>query len=855
MRLRTFGLAFGVVLAALIVGCGGGGGSKPPTPSTLAVTTTSPLTPGTVGVAYSATVAASGGTAPYTWSVSSGTLPAGLSLSSAGALTGTPTAAGTSTFSLSVSDSGSPAQTATLAATLVIAAAPPPTLVITTTSPLTPGTVGVTYSATLAASGGTAPYTWAITTGTLPAGLTLSTAGALTGTPTAAGTFNFTITATDSASTPQTATLAATLVIAASKISVTTPSPLPAGTLETAYVATLAATGGTAPYTWSVAAGTLPAGLTLSGTGIISGTPTAGGMVTFTVQAADAEATPAIGYAALTVTINVGTLAVQTSSLPSGSQGVAYVSQLGATGGVPPYTWAVATSTPLPAGLSLSSSGLLSGTPTGVSNSTLSFTVTDVAGTTAMTPLALLINPATGTIPDGQYSFVFSGTAPQGTPVSANAIAINGTFTIKSGSILSGFYDENTNTNPALIEQAITGGTLTNGTNGLGQLVLTTSANSMTFALATPASVAVGGTSAIRIIEFDDANGSGSRGSGVLKPAIASPATSGVTGNYAFLLSGTDIRQRQQALIGSFQTDGSGNLTNGNANSNQEGVLEDWDTLSGTYSIDANGRGSLKVVLGGDPFSFSFYEVSPGEWFTISLDPATLNSPLVSGSVLQQTGGPFTTASLPTTGIVQLNGLAPVTAGGVKPDISLGLESSNGAGTVTFDVDEYNGVINTGESFTVNYALDPVTGRALSTGSSSQPILYVINPTSAFVLGPDQSTSSGIIEQQTGAPFTNASFSGNYLGGSLPLVDTAVLNEAGLLTADGAGNVVFTTDRSTMTGLTLFQSVTGTYAVDATGRVVVTAPDGITRILYVISPAKIAYLSSDTGGYLGSFQQ
>ena len=85
---------------------------------------------------------------------------------------------------------------------------------------------------------------------------------------------------------------------------------------------------------------------------------------------------------------------------------------------------------------------------------------------------------------------------------------------------------------------------------------------------------------------------------------------------------------------------------------------------------------------------------------------------------------------------------------------------------------------------------------------------------------------------------------------------TSVLNESGLVTADGAGNVNFTTYRSGSTGLAYQNNqVVGTYTVDSTGRGVITAPDGLTRIFYVVSPTKIAFLTSDTGGYLGSFQQ
>src|SRR5439155_15908379 len=124
---------------------------------------------GTVGTAYSQTVASSGGTAPLTWSVSAGALPAGLSLNTGtGAITGTPSAAGSPSFTIQVVDNVG--ATATKALSITVAA----TLSITTTS-LPGGTVGIAYSQTVGSSGGTAPLTWSVPSGSLPAGLSLNT--------------------------------------------------------------------------------------------------------------------------------------------------------------------------------------------------------------------------------------------------------------------------------------------------------------------------------------------------------------------------------------------------------------------------------------------------------------------------------------------------------------------------------------------------------------------------------------------------------------------------------------------------------------------------------------------------------
>jgi hypothetical protein len=190
---RAFTTAAGDVTMAgtnTIGGCSGTGGGCPTL--TLAPAT---LPNGTVGVAYAQTITASGGAAPYTFDVTSGALPIGLTLTSAGVLAGTPTAAGASTFTVRATDANF--CVATLAYTVTIAAAPPvpPICPAITLSPLTlpGGTVGAAYTQTIAGNGGLGPYSFGVTAGALPAGLTLTSAGVLAGTPSAAGAFTFTV--------------------------------------------------------------------------------------------------------------------------------------------------------------------------------------------------------------------------------------------------------------------------------------------------------------------------------------------------------------------------------------------------------------------------------------------------------------------------------------------------------------------------------------------------------------------------------------------------------------------------------------------------------------------------------------
>ena len=234
--------------------------------------------------------------------MSTGSLPAGIKLSADGNLTGTPTATGTSSFTVKVTDANS--QSATQAIGITISAG--------VSAPITAppaGVVGAAYTDTLTATGGTTPYTWSVNAGTLPAGLSLSSAGVLSGTPTTAGSYPFTVNVIDANNGIATASI--TLVVT-NALTLTFGTP-PGGVVGTAYTDTLTAAGGTTPYTWSVSAGTLPAGITLNAsTGVLAGTPTAGGTSNFTVQVTDADGQTATQ--ATSITVLAGALSIVQSA-------------------------------------------------------------------------------------------------------------------------------------------------------------------------------------------------------------------------------------------------------------------------------------------------------------------------------------------------------------------------------------------------------------------------------------------------------------------------------------------------------------------------------------------------------------
>ncbi|UEQ17424.1 putative Ig domain-containing protein [Xanthomonas phaseoli] len=327
---------------------------------------------------------------------------------------------------------------------------------VVTISPasLPAATAGSAYSQTLTASGGTPGYSFVISAGTLPAGMTLNAAGVLSGTPTASGSFNFTVTATDSG-VPTSGSRAYTLTVAGANVTLPATT-LPAGTAGQAYSSAITpATGGIAPYSYALTAGALPAGITLnSSSGTLSGTTTSVGSFNFSVTATDSTSgTPSQGTRGYTLNIAAPTIALAPATVPTATRGTAYSQTLTASGGTAAYTYAI-TSGALPAGITLASNGTLSGTATleGTFNFTVqatdanSFTGTQaysltVAGPNLVLPASTLpagtagqayaaaIAPATGGTAPYSYA-VTAGALPGGVVLDAATGGLSGTPTV-----------------------------------------------------------------------------------------------------------------------------------------------------------------------------------------------------------------------------------------------------------------------------------------------------------------------------------------------------------------------------------------------------------------------------------------
>jgi len=227
-------------------------------PAPVAITTVS-LAAGTTSTAYSQTLTSTGGTGAHTWSLTSGSLPNGLTLSSGGLISGSPTATGSFTFEVTATDT----ESESASKSFTVSVADP---VSVTTSSLPSGVTGTAYSQSMAATGGTGTFTWARTAGTLPNGLTLNAAGLLSGTPTAGGTFSFTVTATDGAGRTGSKAMTMTVGAAPGAFSKSGPKNLASRTKQALSLTWAASTGATS-YEYCLTTTAPTAGQTTCNTG------------------------------------------------------------------------------------------------------------------------------------------------------------------------------------------------------------------------------------------------------------------------------------------------------------------------------------------------------------------------------------------------------------------------------------------------------------------------------------------------------------------------------------------------------------------------------------------------------------
>jgi Putative Ig domain len=852
--------AAGVVAVALflLTNCGGGssapGGSSTvtPLPSVAISSDTQQGIDQGQTVKFMASVTNDSNSQGVSWSVSGG----GCSGNGCGTLTNksktavTYNAPSAVSSVLSVTVKATSAAKSTVSASAVVNVHPPPA--ITTTS-LPGGVVGTSYNATLRASGGMGPLSWSLAPGSsLPAGLSLNAStGVISGPPATSGTSNFTVQVTDSASTPLSSTQQLSIIVA--KRLIVTTTLLPSGTVNLVYSATLQASGGTAPLSWNIASGSLPDGLSINAsTGVISGTPTTSQISTFAVQVADSSMQTATQQ--LSITIDPG-LTISTTALVDGTVNVAYSVTVVAAHATLPVAWSIVNgSGTLPSGLSLdASTGAISGKPTvaGTSNFTMMVTDSSTPPQTVTQPLSITINGsgAKNTELSGHYAFLLSGYDTHG-----NRMAAAGSFAADgSGGITSGVEDVN-DTGLAPEKGLTFTGTYSLGADNRGTLTFTNSAGA-TYTMAFAVGGLVAGTAEKgSAVEFD---ASGYLMSGVIEwQNSAAFLNASVKGNYAFSFTGSDMAGSRMAVAGQFTADGSGRITGGVFDADDNGTPATSTAIanSSTYNVDASsGAGRGTATLNGispAPVNYAFYIVSTGKMLVLSTDTAS-TSGLVTGEIDAQSGGPYSNGSLGSTVVM---GVDSVVAGGSQ--LMLGVVTFDGAGNATFSMDENNaGTLTTMTGNGTYTAPDATTGRFTITSPQGTPGLvgYLISANQAFVIGADIGVSAGTFRKQSAGPFTNSSlnfagFSGDRAFASTPAAPPQGISLAtlstGVVTFDGAANVSLTSDSNESGTLFPGQLSATTYQVLSNGKV--TFGSGST-IFYVVSPTELVSMSATTG--------
>jgi len=636
--------------------------SPPPVISTTSL-------PGAInGQNYSQQVVANGGVAPLVFTISSGALPDGFHLNTNGLISGRSTDnGGTFTFTLLVTDQGHPPLTDSQSYTITIAPAPP--LSILTTS-LPNAAQGSPYSFPLAASGGVPPLTWAITSGALPPGISLTTStGQLSGTPTTQGVFSFTVKVTDSAllppnQQPQTATQTLSLTVGVpNPLSITTTS-LPQANTATLYNQQLHVSGGVSPFTWNLTSGILPSGLSLNAsTGIISGVATAVSTNSFTVQVTDSEATPQKASATLSITIAAS---ANNSALLNGnyvfifsgfnSSGPVVLGGMFGANGTGSIFGSEDSNNENPTGstqnngpgpvqdttifgtYSIGSDGRGSFTLDSASvistyqfvldgNGDAQFIEADDTGThgTGILRKQKVSNFTPGSF-SGNYAFQLAGTDSSG-----KRDTLAGVFHADGVSL---FNSGNVDTNDAgILGTNLTGvtGTFLASQNGRGTatVALPTTTLNFVFYMITPSDVLFVGIDPI------SAANPMTIGEALLQTQPSFNAAS-LNGSSVATASGLGASGNASALAGLLSANGANGISS-TLDVNNGGTVALNTTTSGSYSVAANGR----VTTSGLASQLAvLYLVGPNHGFVIGQDPAAS-----SGVLEPQTGGPFNAAS------------------------------------------------------------------------------------------------------------------------------------------------------------------------------------------------------------------
>ncbi|HUM04802.1 MAG TPA: putative Ig domain-containing protein [Terriglobales bacterium] len=598
----------------------------------------------------------------------------------------------------------------------------------------------------------------------------------------------------------------------------------------------LSVTGGLAPFTWSVDITTLPPGLFL-GPGLtandtkIIGQPSASGVYPFTATVSDS-----LGAKTSTlVTINVAPqqLKVVTPTLLTTTQGIPYAPVvLQVSGGVPPYTWGLALgSASLPPGMTLSPTGVISGTPTTNSAAVFALQVTDsqspvpaqavfptpaASNAKVMTLAPSGLDPTciaggSSVLPGTPYAFLISGFDADG------PVTISGSFTADASGNLSGVEDIIRNSGAQTGLGLAAGSSIVFNQAGRGCLTLNSAASSATFLVA-PTTISGGAGAAFfpvgRIMEFDDNDGTGTRASGLFRVQDPSAfSNTSLSGPFAYRLAGWDSAGGRLAIAG-IASANDGNLTSLSADFNDGGTLTGPITggSGALHTTDVNGRGTATLGIGSQTYELTYYIVDAGHLLFNSTQPADSGHPIIAGEATA-TAGSFSPTSLNHSHIFRLSGRTPG-----SPDAAIGVIHFDGTGGLSGTMYERNGGTPSTTTLSGVYSIDGTSGRFTFSGTGVPAIGYAIPGTggvTGYLVGTTPSAASGVLEFQTDSYPPGYQFSpliGRYGIALDEMLDRQTTGFIGQEGADGNGGLTsdsyIDTQRASAPGLVPVQAFT-----------------------------------------------
>jgi len=638
------------------------------------------------------------------------------------------------------------------------------------------------------------------------------------------------------------------------------------GAIAVPYRQLLVASGGVQPYTWSITSGSLPAGLSVTMDGIISGNPSgdptqyssAGCLLSntptqfpitcnFAVQVVDSQSpVHAVDTGAESITINQD-LSLTTSSLPPATVNLGYNATFMAANGVPPYTYTLAGGTQLPDGLTLSTVASMNNMAnpaaiTGMATTAGVYTFTVQATDSAMeTATANFTITVVGQL-QGPYAIYFNGfdtSQPSGSQAFYTVAQVVASGQMNGTGNISGILDQSGSSPTAA------GGTMVTGTfniptqSNFGTITFTRADNSESYQF----DVALSGTSSDSTLIFVDTNSPPQKwGSGLLKKQILTTLTASTT--YTFGMFGNDTSGARYAGAGAFGLNGLLAVTGGAEDTNDNGALSGEQFITGgSFSTpDSNtGRGTATLMVGSNPVDYVYYIVSSNETIAVSSDsgaPATLVDILqqqaagVGGGLVLCKSGDMCQGTL------QLDGVSST-----QPEVELGVASfasCSGSPCVgnfmrsdslpPYYVDQdIAGSFNPISYASGTYSIDATCGTNFPNpcgrvtlnlqGPTNQPVWYLVTTTQAFVVGSDADVLKGTLQAQSppSGGFSLPNLLGSYLGGTVTPTIPNITNEIDVAGTPPPGGTwsqgyQLSGPGGTQTGL----SFMGPYALDPT---------------------------------------